>query len=233
VRAVGEEWNDDRCVAAARAGDFEELITILNSIIGFAEEDPTFETLLSPDMCRVLIKILKGEIRRPKKRPPDKLVAARRFFISFEVEYLKRHGMPIEAAVAAAAEQFGVSTRLVYKERKAHPIDDSAYETIMRDDPGSLSRAEPGLLYLLFEASEVDGTITIRWVQHFFDLIVCHREGYSLDELSKYLDYAREIERSFLRKMKWRMHRDRPAGAATRAAKSCRSRRSTHTPSSA
>jgi hypothetical protein len=120
---VGKEWHDKRIVAAAEAGDFTQLIWILESMIDPAE-DPTS---LTPNMCRVLIKILKGEIRRPKKRPRDKVAAVRRFFISFEVEYLKRHGMPTEAAVAAAAEQFGVSVRLVYKDIKKHPIDAGAF----------------------------------------------------------------------------------------------------------
>jgi hypothetical protein len=31
-----------------------------------------------------------------------------------------------------------------------------------------------------------------------------------LDECFEYLDYARDVERSFLRKMKWRLDRDRP-----------------------
>jgi hypothetical protein len=173
---VGEESSDDWAVAAARAGDFEPLIRTLEEIIVFPEHDPTFKTLLWPDMCRVLIKILKGEIRRPKKRPPDKFVAARRFFISFEVEYLKRQGESTEDAVAHAADRFHISARLVYEERKKYPIDDGLYEKIMSDSPFGVD-----LFHLMADAvmADPDDTRVGGWMQHLTDLVAHHRTSSS------------------------------------------------------
>jgi hypothetical protein len=171
---VGEERSDDWIVAAALAGDFEPLMGCLSHCIDAADPltpDTINADSLTPDRCRVLIQILTGEIRRPKKRPPDKGVAARRLFISFEVEYLERHGWATEAAVKAAADQFGVSTRLVYKERKKFPIDDSLYENIMSGRPIGAD-FDLDLLLLL---SNSDDPMTGRWMQHAADLVERHR----------------------------------------------------------
>ena len=166
-RAVGEELSDDWndwIVAAARAGDFDPLIGVLVDCIHCAGS-------LTPDMARVLIQILRGELRRPKSRPPDNSVAVRRLFISFEVEYLGRHGWQIDAAVKAAADRFAVSTRTVYEERKKFPINDSLYENIMSDRPNR-TMLPRDLLLLCFRNSDDPAG---RWVQHVADLIEGHR----------------------------------------------------------
>jgi hypothetical protein len=73
---------------------------------------------LSRDECRILYEILTGTRRRPRKRPTDYETENTAKLIALYSLLLEAEGDPVEAAVAATMQMYGVSRASVFAARK-------------------------------------------------------------------------------------------------------------------
>src|SRR5687767_4021781 len=89
---------------AARIGDWEPLIDYVENRMPITTE-----------LYEVLGEILKGELKRPNRRPPSSKIAQKSLGMAIAVALLKDKGQPTESAVTQISQEYRTSTRTVYR----------------------------------------------------------------------------------------------------------------------